>query len=719
VVSQLEPDLPIATNSLSHRAERILLAFYLVSAAIVVVVLCTVPSLDNGPRVAALFAVGIPVSFLVLRRIPWQSSDQRGFAESVLVNILGVVGVWIEPKLWTAVLVLVALLAAANMATSGIRPTLIVLSISAFTLLVQARTLDIEVSRGALAALLAAPPILAGLESKRLVRQRRSYAVLYLRHGLVTGKLLGRSGTDEVVTTDINSAAQEMFETSRDEFVGRPLFTALPWLDHRDVVQAIADVRRGPTKQRPRLRLGDGRVFDIDVSGLPDQEVAFTFTDVTGQVSAEQTIREQAEIDALSGLANRSVLVTALDDRLSDDRRRVKPFALLMLDLNRFKEINDTFGHHVGDAALRQIAQQLQNAARPTDLVARVGGDEFAIIVDEPDGVTSAIEIATRFAMACEEPVHVAGMRVVTGASVGVVLAPEDGRDSETVMRRADAVMYEAKRAGERVRAFARADAHRDRDRLALSSQIDVAFAKSEFFMLAQPKVNLRSGRVTGFELLARWRHPERGLIEPEEFIDLVELAGRSAELARIALRVGIEGLGRIAKTDEPAHVALNLSPRDFADAALPAFIESLLIEHGVAPEQLFLEVTENQVFDQLEGVERFLETLVGLGVRLSIDDFGTGHSNLLRLNYLPVAEIKVDKYFVDRLITNPEDSVMMGSVIQLGHNLGLRVTAEGVQDPLQAATLRRLGCDDAQGFLWAEPLPVDEAIDLIGSTIG
>lgn len=717
-----DPDLPPDGSVLSHRGEKMILVMYCASLLPLVAALVFLPAFDSGgSRAALLVAIGTPMALLAVRRRRWHSSDRRGFAESVAMNVIALGAVALEPKLWGPAVVLVALLSAANMATAGQAATLLVVGASGVVLLVEALVLDVQAPLGVVAILLVTPAVLAGLESKRRVRQRRSYAVLYLRHGMVTGKVTKEHDVSNITVTDINPAAMAMFSVQREEFVGRLLTDVLPWMENADLGASLSSSVLGPRKSRRHLPLGDGRVIDIDLSTLPNREVAFTFTDVTGQVAAEQTIRRQAEVDALTGLANRSVLIAALDDRLTGDRRRVRPFALLMVDLNRFKEINDTFGHHVGDQALGQIAEELKNAARPTDLVARVGGDEFAIIVDDPDGPLNAIEIAERFAIACEKPVEIAGMRVITGASVGVVLVPEDGNDTETIMRGADTAMYEAKRSGERVRILTRASAHRDGDRLALSSQIDTAFARSEFFMLAQPKVNLRSGYVTGVELLARWRHPERGIIQPANFIDLIELAGRSADLARLAARAAVEGLAELDQTAtnlDTHHAALNLSPRDFADPGLPAFIEELLSEYRVEPGRLLLEVTEDQVFDQLDGVEAFLDKLIELGVRLSIDDFGTGHSNLLRLNYLPVAEIKLDKYFIEQLLVAPEDVRMVRSVVELGHNLGLTVTAEGVEDQRQADVLRQIGCDQAQGFLWAVPIPVSEAMALIGTKV-
>ncbi len=402
----------------------------------------------------------------------------------------------------------------------------------------------------------------------------------------------------------------------------------------------------------------------------------------------------QALTDGLTGLANRKQLI----ERTGDALQARDDVTLLLFDLDRFKEVNDTLGHHVGDQLLEVVAARLLAASRPGDTVARLGGDEFAVLLPGTDRPTAEATARRLLAEVCA-PLALEGLLVDVGASVGVAVAPEDGSDLDVLLQHADVAMYLAKDSGGGVESY---DAARDRnstDRLVMLGELRRAIAGGELEVHYQPKADLETGRVDGVEALVRWRHPERGLVAPDEFIPLAESSGLIEQLTAHVLDTAVGQLATWQAAGLPLSVAVNVSVRDLSGGRLTAAVATALARHRVPAASLLLEVTEGSLFAESHRAAATLRQLDVLGVTLSLDDFGTGYASLGHLRRLPVREIKVDRSFVSRMVTDRRDHAIVRSVIDLAAGLGMRVVAEGVEDQQTWDLLRELGCHSAQGW--------------------
>ena len=384
------------------------------------------------------------------------------------------------------------------------------------------------------------------------------------------------------------------------------------------------------------------------------------------------------------------------------------PLTLLLLDLDRFKEVNDTLGHHHGDLLLRQVAERLCATLRDSDTIARLGGDEFAVLLPATDEV-GARAAADKVVAALALPFDLEAVSVHVGASVGIALAPDHGQDVDTLLRHADVAMYVAKRTGESSAVYtAERDAYTP-DRLALIADLRRAIADDGLALHYQPKADLVTKRVTGVEALVRWTHTQRGAIPPDQFIPLAEHTGLIAPLTRWMLMAALRQAGRWRRAGLRLDMAVNLSAVDLRDVGLPDALAHLLCEHAVPPASLRLEVTESALMIDPAGAQAVLTRLAALGIGLSVDDYGAGYSSLAYLKRLPVDELKIDRSFVRHMAVDPVDAAVVSSTIGLGHNLGLRVVAEGVEDRETWALLAGAGCDTAQGYYLACPMPADE----------
>ena len=472
-----------------------------------------------------------------------------------------------------------------------------------------------------------------------------------------------------------------------------------------------------------RLRHADGswRTLDMRATNrLGDPAVSgviLTGRDITVRAEMEEALQRQALHDALTGLPNRTLLLDRLGQALLAARREGALLALLLLDLDHFKEVNDTFGHHVGDALLVEVAARVQGALRASDTVARLGGDEFAALLpgDDAAGATRA---ALSILAALDAPLTVEGHAFRVAGSAGIALYPEHGADTATLLRRADVAMYLAKRAhsGHAVYDAAR-DAHSP-ERVARVAALRDAIERGGLILHYQPKVDPRTGRLAWVEALVRWPHPDLapdratgtpGLLPPDEFIPLAEQTGLIGPLTRWVLDAALRQVGAWGRTGLPLGVEVNLSAWDLHDPELPAVIAERLAAHGVAPARLRLELTEGTLMADAARSLAVLSRIAATGVGIAVDDFGTGYSSLAYLKRLPVDELKIDRSFVTALATDEADAAIVASTIGLGHSLGLRVTAEGVEDRATWERLAALGCDLAQGYYIARPLPSEE----------
>jgi diguanylate cyclase (GGDEF)-like protein len=427
-------------------------------------------------------------------------------------------------------------------------------------------------------------------------------------------------------------------------------------------------------------------------------------------VAASEALRRQALYDSLTGLPNRRLLDEELHRTLSQEPLPGETIALLMMDLDQFKEVNDALGHHVGDQLLRSIGDRL-TAELDDALIARLGGDEFAVVlsglVDEAD----ARNVADRIRKTLAEPFMLEDVRLQSNASIGIALYPDHARDVPTLIQRADVAMYMAKRAGAGVAVYAAEHDRSSIERLTLIGDLPDAAATGQFVLHYQPCIALRTGRPVRVEALIRWQHPRYGLLAPDQFVELAELSGAIQPMTRWVVREGMAAAETWRAAGHELGLAVNLSVRNLYDPELVAYLESALEDHGMPPGDLILELTETELMDDPSLAREVFTALGDLGVNTAIDDFGTGYSSLTYLRDLPLQEIKIDKSFVAEMHRRSDEFTIVRSMIDLGHNLGLEVVAEGVEHADDLQLLRRLGCDLGQGFHFSRPLPLDELL--------
>ncbi len=425
----------------------------------------------------------------------------------------------------------------------------------------------------------------------------------------------------------------------------------------------------------------------------------------------QQTIQKLALYDPLTGVANRNEFNRRFEDAIRVSKRDDSVIAVMLFDLDHFKEINDSYGHLVGDALLKFVAEHMMDATRETDTVARLGGDEFAIILTGLDEEERATGVAERVIGILSQPITLDGCMLNTGTSIGISLYPRDGEDSEELLRTGDKALYKAKSRGRGGFQFF----NKDMDKKAraahiLENEMRVAIVRDEFVLHYQPQLVGRRDKTVGVEALARWQHPTRGLLLPCDFIDVAEANGLIIDIGRLILNSAC----RQAKTWEAQGLdafrnAVNVSPLQFKDAGFVKVVQSALDESGLNPNRLELEITESLMMERIEAVAEKLQQLHGLGINVAVDDFGTGYSSLAYLKHLPIQKLKFDKMFVDNLTDDPNDLAIAEAIISLGHSLGLNVVAEGVETDRQADALLKKGCDGFQGYLFSKPLPADE----------
>ena len=424
-------------------------------------------------------------------------------------------------------------------------------------------------------------------------------------------------------------------------------------------------------------------------------------------------IEYRALYDELTGLPNRTLFRDRIGQALLAAERERDRVAVLLVDVDRFREVNDALGHEAGDALLRELSARLQDVVRAGETLARLGGDEFGILLPRGSADDAAL-LSARLHEALEEPFSIRGLPLEIAASVGVAAYPDHGDDVDVLLQHADVAMYVAKdsRAGTAI--YDVAQDTNDAARLALVGELRRAIEQRELVVHFQPKAELETGRIVGAEALVRWHHPDRGLIPPDEFIPLAERTGLIKSLTRHVLASALEQCGSWNATGLDLHVAVNLTIPDLLDLELPDRIEALLEETGVRPGQLEVEITETTILADPFRVRKVLTRLGELGLRLAIDDFGTGYSSLAYLKRLPVQTIKIDRSFVSGMCEDASDATIVRSTIDLGRNLGLAIVAEGVESQQTWDALRALGCSLAQGYFIGRPMAAAELTALL-----
>ncbi len=456
----------------------------------------------------------------------------------------------------------------------------------------------------------------------------------------------------------------------------------------------------------------NGTVVEVRSGHLPDGSFVQTFTDVTKRREAEARVARLASEDPLTGLPNRRLFRSTLDEVCSRAKESDAEFAVLFLDVDRFKVVNDTLGHRVGDMLLQEIALRLKQALAPADVLARLGGDEFAIVAPMTASVSELEALADRLIAAVNQSYEIDGHRVRSGVSIGIAVGPRDGSNCEDLLMAADLALYAVKASTRGTYRFYDRSMNQDiNDRRQLEMDLREALEKGELELHYQPLIDLNRNVITGFEALARWRHPVKGMVPPAVFIPVAEDTGLVIGLGAWALK---EACRTAATWGDDLKIAVNLSPVQFSSPDLFNVVNSVLAKTGLAPHRLELEITERVFIDDSEKTLSTLHRLKKLGIRIAMDDFGTGYSSLSYLRSFPYDKIKVDRAFVSDLAAGTEHIAIVQAVVSIARSLGMTTTAEGVETETQKEFLAALGCDEAQGYLFSAPVPMEKLADIM-----
>jgi diguanylate cyclase (GGDEF)-like protein/PAS domain S-box-containing protein len=529
----------------------------------------------------------------------------------------------------------------------------------------------------------------------------------------------------------VNSAGAELLGYHPDQLVGAQMHSLVHARHADGSPYALEDcpihqgLRTG-TAVRANEEIffrADGRAMPVEFRSQPIMEdgtltgAVVNFTDISERKAFEAELAHQSLHDALTGLPNRLLLLDRLERALVARARHGGELAVLGLDLDRFKVVNDSLGHSAGDELLVEVGHRLVGALRETDTVARFGGDEFVVVCEHLDGEHAASAVAERLLAAFADPIRIRDRDISLTTSIGIAYAHE-GAQPQELLRTADLAMYRAKeQGGDRAAVFDEAMSQRVVARLELEADLHRALQHSELRVFYQPVMDLHTDRAIGVEALVRWEHPQRGLVSPAEFIPIAEETGLIVPLGAWVMTEACRQAAEWRRAHlAAAHltVAVNVSARQFSDTDLVAAVRHALGSSGLPPHALCLEVTESTVMQDADASARILRELTLLGVTISVDDFGTGYSSMAQLKSLPVDTLKIDRAFVSGLDHNAEDRAIVTAILSLARALGLDVIAEGVERAEQGVELRQLGCRAAQGFRWSRPLPPDETMQWI-----
>jgi diguanylate cyclase (GGDEF)-like protein/PAS domain S-box-containing protein len=526
-----------------------------------------------------------------------------------------------------------------------------------------------------------------------------------------------------------NGSAERLLGYREHEIVGQPLKLILSpshqhvFSDSARSAWSLLDAKHIPASSRETVgRRKDGSLFPIEMDISQTEIGVQTFTivclrDISDRTAYHSMLEKRTLHDDLTGLPNRTLFRDRVDRDLAFAKRADQPRAVLVLDLDKFAALNETLGREKCDALLQAIAGRLVGAMRDPDTVGRLGGDSFGILPGGPTDLETAAAIAWKVGQVFAQPFLITGDSLDVRASIGISLFPQNGVTSEELIQRADVAMEQAKWSGEQMAVFSADPDDQTVHRLTILNELRTAIHRDELVLHYQPKIDLANGRrTTGVEALVRWEHPNEGLLMPAEFVPEAERSDLIEPLTKWVLNEALRQQRVWKETGIDLTMAVNISARSLTRRTdLPETVARLTQLWGISTDRLVLELTENAIID--EEVVRSLELLHAMGVRLSIDDFGTGHSSLVSLQRLTVHELKIDRSFVMKLASAKSDATIVRSTIDLAHNLGLKVVAEGVEDPTALEMLAGYGCDNAQGYLISEPCPSDSMTGWLGES--
>ena len=526
----------------------------------------------------------------------------------------------------------------------------------------------------------------------------------------------------------VNSETEQLFDYGRAELIGQPVELLIPErfrARHAGHVAEFLGSNRLPNGPLPADFVGlckDGREVPVQIrlKRLETSQGTFALSalmDISERKQMEEQLRHDATHDALTNLPNRALLLVRLEQSLQRTQRRAPyNFAVLFLDLDRFKNINDSLGHLIGDKLLIAAARRIQSCLRPEDMLARIGGDEFSILLDDMNDQNGPIRVAQRILEEFKKPFEIDGEQLVTTTSIGITFSSMGYYRAEDILRDADTAMYEAKADGkECFRVFDQGMHQRAKSMLVLENELRRAVEQREFLCQFQPIVSLQDGRVVAFETLLRWQHPHRGLLLPDEFLEVAENLGLIIPIGRDVILNSFRQLKSWKSVcDEPFSVHINISPRQLAEKSLMQQINEAVRSTGIDPADVCLEITEDAVLENSGIVADRLEQLKKMGFLLQVDDFGTGYASLSYLYRFPFSALKIDRSFISGRAGSAPNWQIAESIIRLAHNLNMTVVAEGIETEEQLARLQVIGCDLGQGFLFNAPMDEQTALSLL-----
>ncbi|MEE9253449.1 MAG: EAL domain-containing protein [Pseudomonadales bacterium] len=533
--------------------------------------------------------------------------------------------------------------------------------------------------------------------------------------------LVDPSGT----IAQVNPLCCEILGYAEDELVGREIeLLAMP--NERSEVRAMMSKLLEHPGDELRsewcmLRHDGSEIWTTRHAALQSSEAGeplhfiIQIADITEMKRDQQQMERLAFYDSLTDLANRRLFNDRLQQTLNRTRRSGRNMALLYLDLDRFKRVNDTLGHEAGDELLKVVAGRLKECVRQEDTVARPGGDEFTILLNEVRDARAAGRVAENILNTVREPVMISAHKLIVSTSIGITLAPEDSSDPATLTKNADLAMYRAKERGRNNYQFFADEMNlRAMERLRIEEELRRGLEREEFVLHFLPKVHLATREAVGVEALLRWQHPDRGLLQPKDFIGIAEESGIIVELGKWILEQTCTQAKALQSVKSSVTMAVNISNRQFLDPNLPNLVSTALAASELDPPLLELEITESMLMRDIEEAARIVESLRHVGVRIAIDDFGTGYSSLSYLKRLPIHVVKVDRMFISDIPDGPDEMAITAAVIAMAHKLNLEVVAEGIESPEQVFFLNEHQCEFGQGFFFSPPRPLDEIRELL-----